>query len=225
MANDESTTAAETTSNIGRRRANAKQESGPAYEARRAEIMAAAANVFLAKGYSATSFKDVAEALDLDRATLYYYFASKQELVQTATLAAFASYADAAEAIANGEGTPEQRVARIFLMNIESTTRSEFHYVNIFLQEDVTKQMTGDNRDWLRAINSRRRRYEAAVTSIFESGRASGEFRSPVAPAMFTTALIGMASWAQRWFDPKGAVAAQELADQLTRVIVHGAAG
>ena len=53
------------TSNIGRRRANAKQESGPAYEARRAEIMAAAANVFLAKGYSATSFKDIAEALDV----------------------------------------------------------------------------------------------------------------------------------------------------------------
>ncbi len=211
--------------NIGRRRANALADGGPAYEARRAEIMAAAANVFLAKGYSATSFKDIAEALDLDRATLYYYFASKQELVQTATLAAFAGYADAAEEIANGTGTPEERVARIFLMNIESTTRSDFHYVNIFLQEDVTKLMTGDNRTWLRAINSRRRRYEAAVTSIFESGRASGEFRSAVAPAMFTTALIGMGSWTQRWFDPTGSVTAQELADQLTRIIVHGAAG
>ena len=215
----------ETTSNIGRRRASAKQDSGPAYEARRAEIMAAAATVFLAKGYSATSFKDIAEALDLDRATLYYYFASKQELVQNATLAAFASYADAAEAIANGEGTPEEKVARIFLMNIESTTRSDFHYVNIFLQEDVTKQMSGENREWLRAINSRRRRYEAAVTSIFESGRTLGVFRSQVAPAMFTTALIGMGSWSQRWFDPDGPVSAQELADQLTRVIVYGAAG
>ena len=225
MAADDTANTAETTSNIGRRRASAKQDSGPAYEARREEIMAAAANVFLAKGYSATSFKDIAEALDLDRATLYYYFASKQELVQTATLAAFAGYADAAEEIARGEGSPEAKVAHIFLMNLESATRSDFHYVSIFLQEDVTKQMTGDNRDWLRAINSRRRRYEAAVTSIFESGRAAGVFRSQVAPSMFTTALIGMGSWAQRWFDPKGPVAAQDLADQLARVSVHGAVG
>jgi len=215
----------EPTSNIGRRRASAKKESGPAYEARRAEIMAAAANVFLAKGYSATSFKDIAEALDLDRATLYYYFASKQELVQTATIAAFAGYAEAAEAIAGGTGSPEQKVAAIFTMNLESATRSDFHYVNIFLQEDVTKLMSGDNREWLRAINSRRRRYEAAVTSIFEQGRAEGEFRSQVAPALFTTALIGMGSWTQRWFDPKGPVGAGELAEQLARIIVHGAAG
>lgn len=215
----------ETTSNIGRRRASAKQDSEPAYEARRAEITAAAAKVFLAKGYSATSFRDIAQGLDLDRATLYYYFASKQELVQTAMVAAFAGYADAAEEIVRGEGSPEEKVSRIFLMNIESATRSDFHYVNIFLQEDVTKLMTGDNRDWLRTINAHRRRYEAAITSIFEAGSAAGAFRSEVAPSMFTTALIGMGSWAQRWYDPKGPVAAQELADQLASIILHGAAG
>ncbi len=218
-------TTEEATSNIGRRRASAKLDSGPAYEARRAEIMAAAATVFLAKGYSATSFKDIAEALDLDRATLYYYFASKQELMQTATVAAFAGYAGAAEDIARGDGSPRDKVERIFLLNIESMARSDYHYVSIFLQEDVIKLMSGDTREWVRTIDARRRRYEAAVTSIFEEGLATGAFHSDVAPAMFTKALIGMGNWTLRWFRPTGTQSAQQLAAQLTQIIVHGATG
>ena len=67
-------------SGIGRRRAAALAEGSAAYAERRAEIIAAAAKVFREKGYRGTSLADVAESLDTDRASLYYYIGSKEEL-------------------------------------------------------------------------------------------------------------------------------------------------
>ena len=50
-------------------------------EVARDRILESAAEVFGAKGYSATSFKDIADALDLTRTALYYYFDSKEEIL------------------------------------------------------------------------------------------------------------------------------------------------
>jgi AcrR family transcriptional regulator len=225
VANDDTANAAEATSNIGRRRASAKKESGPAYEARRAEIMTAAGPVFMAKGYSATSFKDIAEGLGLDRATLYYYFASKQELVQTATEAAFARYADAAEELAASDANAADKLERLFTQNMVWNNDPDLLYVNFFIQEDVVKQMTDENADWTLRITAQRRKYEAALTRIFEDAMASGEFRSDLPPMIFTKAVIGMANWTQRWFDPRGALTAEEVAAMFTRIILRGATG
>src|SRR5207253_8692552 len=52
-------------------------EPSPEYVARREEIVAAAAEVFHEKGYDAGTLDDVADALDLRRASLYYYVRSK----------------------------------------------------------------------------------------------------------------------------------------------------
>jgi TetR/AcrR family transcriptional regulator, cholesterol catabolism regulator len=45
------------------------------------EICLAAAQIFVSKGYNATSLNDVAEALDITKAGLYYYVESKQDLL------------------------------------------------------------------------------------------------------------------------------------------------
>jgi AcrR family transcriptional regulator len=68
-------------SNIGRRRATALKQDAETYTKRRREIFEAAAKLFKKNGYERTSLNDVAEALDSDRATIYYYVASKKELL------------------------------------------------------------------------------------------------------------------------------------------------
>jgi len=70
-----------TMSNIGKRRATALKQDAETYTKRRREIFEAAAQLFKKNGYERTSLNDVAEALDSDRATIYYYVASKKELL------------------------------------------------------------------------------------------------------------------------------------------------
>src|SRR5262245_65195171 len=44
------------------------------------EILTAAADLFGERGYDAVSIEDVADRLDVTKGSLYYYFASKDEL-------------------------------------------------------------------------------------------------------------------------------------------------
>ena len=44
-------------------------------------ILEAAARIFGEKGYHATSMSDIADAVNLQKASLYYHFDSKQEIL------------------------------------------------------------------------------------------------------------------------------------------------
>jgi AcrR family transcriptional regulator len=51
-------------------------------ERQRKAILDASAELFAQKGYTATTTKDIAQAVDIGESTLYGYFASKQEILQ-----------------------------------------------------------------------------------------------------------------------------------------------
>ena len=65
---------------IGKRRSAAKEDSTAVYQKRRKEIAEAAVRVFNKRGFTGASISAVAEELEIDRASLYYYISSKEEL-------------------------------------------------------------------------------------------------------------------------------------------------
>src|SRR5690606_18934744 len=69
-------------SNISRRRRSALTDGSSDYAAKREELVRIAAQLFKEQGYKSTRLIDVARAAGLDRATVYYYFGSKEELLR-----------------------------------------------------------------------------------------------------------------------------------------------
>ena len=67
-------------SNISRRRQSALQEGSADYLAKRAELVEIAGRQFKAHGFKATTLAEIGHKAGLDRATVYYYFGSKEEL-------------------------------------------------------------------------------------------------------------------------------------------------
>jgi hypothetical protein len=63
---------------IGRRRDLAQSKRSDGYQKRRREIALAAGSVFYERGYADTTISDIAKGLEIDRATLYYYFTNKR---------------------------------------------------------------------------------------------------------------------------------------------------
>lgn len=210
------------TTNLGRRRLSARADAGPAYQARRGEIIAAAGEVFLAKGYGATSFRDIAEAIGIDRASLYYYFESKQDLFRVATGAAVLRNVEDAERVARGDRTPTEKIAEIMTKLLESYTRTDYPYMFIFLQEDVNRITEDPDDPWAREVNDLSRRYDQAVTSIIQEGVDRGEFAVAGPPRVLTKAIIGMANWTQRWYRFDGELTAAQIADTFARTFLHG---
>ena len=72
--------------NLGSRRAKKQDKSilknNEAYQRKRKEIIDAAMNLFSKNGYDKTSISQIATVMHIDRATLYYYFSSKDEIYQ-----------------------------------------------------------------------------------------------------------------------------------------------
>lgn len=55
-------------------------------EVRRREILVAARDLFVKKGYEQTSVNDILKIVDIAKGTFYYYFASKEEVLEAIIL-------------------------------------------------------------------------------------------------------------------------------------------
>jgi TetR/AcrR family transcriptional regulator, cholesterol catabolism regulator len=208
--------------NLGRRRSTARNEAAPNYQARREEIIAAAGKAFLTKGYRATSFRDIATSVGVDRASLYYYFESKQDLFRAATVAAVARNIDEAEEIARSDRSSSERITDVVRRVLASYTDRDYPYMFIYLQEDVN-QITEDADDpWAQEMNELGRRWESAVTAILVDGVERGEFELSGPAHVLTKALIGMANWTHRWYRTEGPLSADQIADTFARTFLHG---
>ncbi len=78
-----------------------------------AERLEAAAAVFADRGFEATRVEDLAEATGVPRATLYYYFAGKEDLLAWLLRQMLAAEADAVTEAAYGPGDARSRLGRV----------------------------------------------------------------------------------------------------------------
>ncbi|MGH3121590.1 MAG: TetR/AcrR family transcriptional regulator [Streptosporangiaceae bacterium] len=209
-------------SGISRRRAAALAEGGAAYAERRAEIIAVAAKIFREKGFSGASLADVAERLGTDRASLYYYIGSKEELFHEIVRDAAEAITQQAEAIRDGAGTAVDKLRRL-IGSLMAAYSAHYPYLFVYIQEDLSK--VADRRSaWARQMTAINRRYEDAVIGIVESGFEDGSIR-PTGPArVIAYGVIGMVNWTHRWYreGASGMPSAAEIGQTFTDMVLDG---
>ncbi|SDG98984.1 TetR/AcrR family transcriptional regulator [Klenkia brasiliensis] len=191
----------EQASAIGRRRAAAQDGDRAAYRERRQEIIAAAAGLFKSHGFRGTSIGQIAEALGTDRATLYYYVGSKEELFDEVVSDAVRANVARAEAIRDGAGDAPDKLRRLVTELMDSYAAS-YPFLYVFIQENLSH--VGQKRaDWSAEMRGLNRAYQDCVTAIIESGIAEGTIRPVAEPWVLAYGLIGMVGWTNRWFNPE----------------------
>ena len=180
---------------MGRRRAAAAVENSAFYQERRQAIIDAAARVFQAKGYEATSLVHVANELNTDRASLYYYASSKQELFEEVVRQASQANVETVEAIARSDISPTEKLRSAFKHLMESYA-SDYPYfrwfIQLFLQNSPSEKgaKRNENRDWAE-------RYYQAIRSILQEGVDAGEFKLNLPVGIATIGVIGTMNWIQ----------------------------
>lgn len=124
-------------SGIGRRRAAAQGENRTAYRERRQEIITVAANLFKARGFRGTSIGQIAEALDTDRATLYYYIGSKEELFDEVVTDAVRANVAFAESVRDGGGTAPEKLRTLMTALMQSYAEN-YPFLYVYIQENLS---------------------------------------------------------------------------------------
>lgn len=212
-------------SGIGRRRAAAKLDKGPNYEKRRKEISEAAARVFNRRGFRDTTISAVAEELSIDRASLYYYISSKEELFDELVREVSEDNLAVAQRIQASKVSAEEKLRQLITELMESYAKT-YPLLYIYIRENLN-HVADKRSNWANHMKKINRAYDDAVIAMVEEGFGDGSFKR-IGPARIVAyGIIGMIGWTNRWFKPeKAEVNASEIgriyADMVISGLKHG---
>lgn len=212
--------AAPRSSRISQRRSAALADGGADYNSRRAELIRVAANVFREKGYATATLNDVAHVLGTDRASLYYYVGSKEELFQECITAAVTDNIAKADAISAADLTPRERLLKLIELVITSQVE-HYPYMYVYMQENM-RQVVSQDAAWATEMVEATHRIERYFIDAIDDGVRAGIFRDDLHTTLVANSLFGMTQWTHRWFVPGRKYSAEDLINTFATIFFAG---
>ena len=183
---------------------------------RRREVTREAAKLFAQKGYHGTSIGDIAEALGIQKASLYAHIASKEDLLYETMREGAAAFHAALDAVP--DELPASEKIRLALRGHLRVVAEQLDVATVFVRE--WRYLDGARRD---EIVAERRRYEERFRALFREGRELGELRTDLDEATAALLALSAANWAYTWLQPGRPT--DELADRFHALLVDGMRG
>lgn len=207
-------------SSIDERRAIASRDSSATYQKRRKEITDAAVQVFNRLGYKGASLSAVASELGVDRATLYYYFSSKEQLFDEIVRTVLETNDALARRIANSSADPARKLRELIVALMVSYAE---HYplLFIYIREDLAH--VSDRRSgWSQHMRGLNRSIEDSLIAIIEQGHRSGSLREIGSARTIAYGILGMLNWTHRWYKPERSESAEEIGQAFAEFALAG---
>ena len=158
-------------------------------------LLEAAAEAFAARGFHATSTRDIASRAGLSPAGVYVHFASKEELLFQISRAGHETARDMLVAAAGAAGSPTEAL-RSMMATFARWHAEHFRVARIVQYE--FGNLTPEHRD---AVLTLRKEIDAVVRRVVTAGVEAGEFAVEDVPDT-TLALLSMVVDVARWYDP-----------------------
>ncbi|MFA7584755.1 MAG: TetR/AcrR family transcriptional regulator [Novosphingobium sp.] len=208
-------------SNISKRRRSALTGGSADYTAKRAELIRIAADLFKEQGFKSTRLIDIARRAGLDRATVYYYTGSKEELFQETVEGVLDANIDAAKALIKDKSLKAiDRLHAIFLTLMVSYEEN-YPATFVYIQEQM-HQVGTEETAWAQEIMEKTRAFDRTLLSFIQAAIDEGDLRNDIPPRLVENALFGMLNWTHRWFIPGGGMTGQQVAEAFWSIFTQG---
>src|SRR5437763_2524891 len=184
--------------------------------ARRTELTRVAARLFAEKGYHGTSIGDLAQAVGVQKGSLYAHIESKADLlweVASEGAAAFHAALDGAP----DDGPVVERIRAALRAHLK-VVAEQLDVATVFIRE--WRYLEGERRE---AFLSERRRYEERFRALFREGRELGELRTDLEDGTAALLALSAANWAYTWL--RAGADTDGLADRFTAPLLDGMRG
>ncbi len=182
-------------------------------------ILDAAAMVLAARGYVGTQLSEVAAKAGTEPGSLYYHFASRDDLIEQVLAEgvrqAFSNARAAVEALGPRSSAIERLEAAI-RAHLKSQLE-ENHY-----SRAATRSFGQLPAPMWRKINRKFREYGKFFDRLIEAAMKSGELDSTVNRSALRMLIIGAVNYTPEWYDPKGKLGVDEVSDLAIRLMLRG---
>jgi AcrR family transcriptional regulator len=184
--------------------------------AREDQVRAAALRLFREKGYHATSMRDIANAVGINKGSLYSYIRAKEDLLIPVFERAMGVLLEQMERISDDPSlSPTERLRRAIQAHVTAVA-DNLAVLTVYLSE--WRQLGAES---LSTVRLQRERYASLFGQILHDGVQSGEFR-PMDTSIVLLGVIGMCNYLFRWYRPDGRLTPAQIADELIAMVLQG---
>ncbi len=182
---------------------------------RKEEIIKVATVLFSKNGYDNTSTRELAKAVELSIAGLYYFFINKQEILFTILDSALNRLLISIRSTINNNEKPQMNIARIIDHVVKEIVENKME-ISLLLKESqrLSPEQLVIIRDKERAVLNLIRNEISRLSD-------EGNFKNLNLTAT-AFALLGMTTFAHNWFDPNGKLSVEEFIAETTEIFFRG---
>ena len=181
----------------------------------RKDILEAAAQIISVKGFHGTSMQDIAEAVDLRKASLYHHISSKQEILVELLDTALDMLIEELEGVVSQSISPDEKF-RLAMRSYIHTLAENLDLSTVLILEHRSLEPK-----FRRRHIPKRDKYETLWRDIIEEGVEKNTFNSSD-PLLEVKFVLGVANWTIMWYDPSGTYTADQIADHSADLLLSG---
>lgn len=170
------------------------------YARTRARILDAAAYVLSRQGYAGTRLSDVAHRASIQTPAIYYYFASRDDLIEEVLASGLADMREHLKSTLAALPSDTPALDKI-LVAAETHLRHEL---------ELSDYTTASIRNQGQVPSHLRKRgdqeadsYGALWRELFDEATRTGQLRSDLDPRIAQLLVLGALNWTAEWWDPR----------------------
>lgn len=184
---------------------------------KRDAVLQAAAQLFVARGYTGTKMNDVADLLNITKPALYNYFKNKEEILFECYRIGHELVEERLALIEASEGAGLDKVRDFIRAYTSEVMTVEFGMCIVRLDD---RELSGAARTHVR---SRKRKVDRRLRALIRGGIKDGSI-APCDPKTAAFAIAGALNWIGHWYQPDGQRAPARIADEFAAFLVQGLA-
>ncbi|OBK78236.1 TetR family transcriptional regulator [Mycobacterium sp. 1274761.0] len=179
-------------------------------------ILKGATVVFRREGYARARLEDVAAEVGINRASLYYYVGTKEELlVALVEQPAYEMTKHCEEALRSQRPADDKLRAalRSFIADLQN-------YPELFLLFSESQHIATIPE--AAPIVANADAYGKTLLAIIEEGIKTSVFRSDLDSRLVMLGILGMHNWIHRWYVPGGRNTLNQIGDVFAEIVLSG---
>ncbi len=181
---------------------------------KREAVLKTAAQMFLEKSYGRTSLNEVAKRLQITKPALYHYFHNKEDILLGCYRWGTALIEASTNKIAVQYGTGLEKV--------EAFIKAYANVMTVNFGRCVMRLDEGDLSNKARTeVRAYKRKIDRQLRSFIREGVADGSI-APCDPKLAAFSIAGALNWICMWYEPDGALSAEQIASQYARTLTRG---